>query len=571
MELEIKDWQKGIGTSPETGFQEMTNVDINTPGVVELSFKNRNIVPSSLTRTFTADASTDLIAFSAVSNSDYVNARAVQFTTTGTLPAGLSTGTIYWLVATDSTHASVSSTYGLARKSPVTKIDITDTGSGTHTLISVDMGTPIASTKDGRTGYYYVLCVGGQVWTDRTGVFQLLHKFVEDSGNTFIDGNDINIFKDYLMLAGNTAIRWWGPLASAEDVQAYEAGSLGLTSGVPHQTVLGGDDIMYITDGAKISSVGQKLGQTFTPASSATYNWNVALDFQTGTVLRTIAELGKFLAIGIDGFIYKWDRISSSFNIPLKINGDMIAMEAYNNLLYFMCGTNPDIYVTDGTNVSLVKEFPRFLLDRNGFGVASVKRDAFTIKDNRIYFGLNLVNLIGTQYTNYTGVWVYDIATGRLHKERSISPTFTVVTSTQTIYALQDDLTLWGQTGTGASTGIDSISDHYKNDGYTGKIITPLYPIGTGINASKFSHIDLFLEKAIDAGVDGQGIRLGYRADALSDFTTIATIDDTTHPGQSVIAIPYALNAPQVQFQIELTSPASSVYSPRITSIKIYD
>jgi hypothetical protein len=78
--------------------------------------------------TFTADAGTNAITYA----NDWKSLTQVRFTTTTTLPAPLATGTDYWLIRTSATTATVASS--LANAIAGTAIDITDTGTGTHTL-----------------------------------------------------------------------------------------------------------------------------------------------------------------------------------------------------------------------------------------------------------------------------------------------------------------------------------------------------------------------------------------------------------------------------------------------------
>ena len=78
--------------------------------------------------TFTANAGTDIITYAL----DWNTFTKVRFTTTGTLPAGLSLNTDYWLVRQSATTAKVASSFANALAG--TTIDITDTGTGTHTL-----------------------------------------------------------------------------------------------------------------------------------------------------------------------------------------------------------------------------------------------------------------------------------------------------------------------------------------------------------------------------------------------------------------------------------------------------
>lgn len=79
--------------------------------------------------TFTANAGTDLLTYAGWDIQSYT---AVQFTSTTTLPAGLSTSTTYYLRRASSTTATVHTS--LANVDSNTPVDITDTGTGTHTL-----------------------------------------------------------------------------------------------------------------------------------------------------------------------------------------------------------------------------------------------------------------------------------------------------------------------------------------------------------------------------------------------------------------------------------------------------
>lgn len=77
---------------------------------------------------FTANAGTDLITYAL----DWPTYTKVRFTTSGTLPAGLALATDYWLIRTAATTSNVATS--LANAVAGTFLDITDAGSGTHTL-----------------------------------------------------------------------------------------------------------------------------------------------------------------------------------------------------------------------------------------------------------------------------------------------------------------------------------------------------------------------------------------------------------------------------------------------------
>lgn len=84
--------------------------------------------------TFTADASTDIITMTSTINapSNILTGTRVQLTTTTTLPGGLALATNYYVIrVTDSTF-KLATTYANAVAG--TAINITDAGTGTHTL-----------------------------------------------------------------------------------------------------------------------------------------------------------------------------------------------------------------------------------------------------------------------------------------------------------------------------------------------------------------------------------------------------------------------------------------------------
>lgn len=79
--------------------------------------------------TFTASSSSGLLLTYATDWSPY---QKVRFTTTGTLPTGLSLATDYWLVRQSATTSKVATTFANALAG--TFVAYTDAGSGTHTL-----------------------------------------------------------------------------------------------------------------------------------------------------------------------------------------------------------------------------------------------------------------------------------------------------------------------------------------------------------------------------------------------------------------------------------------------------
>lgn len=82
--------------------------------------------------TFTADAGTDILTHSNINLMPYTR---VQLTTTTTLPAGLSTATDYYVIKVTDTTIKLATSYANAIAG--TAINITDAGTGTHTINTI--------------------------------------------------------------------------------------------------------------------------------------------------------------------------------------------------------------------------------------------------------------------------------------------------------------------------------------------------------------------------------------------------------------------------------------------------
>lgn len=84
--------------------------------------------------TFTADNTTDICTWTSTVNipSNVLTGTRVRLTTSGTLPAGLATATDYYTIRLSNTTLKLATSYANAIAG--TAIDITSTGSGTHTV-----------------------------------------------------------------------------------------------------------------------------------------------------------------------------------------------------------------------------------------------------------------------------------------------------------------------------------------------------------------------------------------------------------------------------------------------------
>ncbi len=189
--LVINKWKEGIADSPHEGIGLIRNVDIESfPSAAKARAKTTSLF-DTLTQTFTVNAGTDVGTISA--GTIPRTGIAVTFSSTGTLPAGLTAGTIYYLRKESASTFKVASSLAVAGSGTV--VDITDTGTGVHTVTAVAPGQVNHFEKDyipAKGLYqYFMQDSNGRVWwylpsgfggTYGGGTFLL-------GGNTITDSN----------------------------------------------------------------------------------------------------------------------------------------------------------------------------------------------------------------------------------------------------------------------------------------------------------------------------------------------------------------------------------------------
>ena len=108
------------------GFYRLTSVTTTTAQATTNTLSQSD--------TFTADASTDVCTWTSTANipSNILVGTRVRLTTTTTLPAGLATATDYYVIRVSDTTFKLATSYANAVAG--TAINITDAGTGTHTV-----------------------------------------------------------------------------------------------------------------------------------------------------------------------------------------------------------------------------------------------------------------------------------------------------------------------------------------------------------------------------------------------------------------------------------------------------
>lgn len=577
MELvRIADFDKGIGASPHTGFADMRGLDVvSEPGVAQLNLQLFQQSATAKSTTFTADAGTDVITIA--SGNFYNNpnltsseGRAVTVSSSGTLPAGLAAATTYFLIGVTATTYKLATT--LANAIAGTAIDITDAGSGTHTITSVNIGDIKFFAKDSRTGNVYAQDANGKVWSygDTSSGWVL----ITGNGTANANAQGLAVWKNYLFAFRSAKIDVYGPLTSALGSRAWTNDWQTLTASTgetnDHYAFVSNiDDKLYFADRNStsgtpyIGSITQLT--TFDPATGSTYTYNAtALDLPAYKTITCLEDLGSNLMAGTVGReIFPWDRTSTSFSNPIIATEDGInCMRTLNNVLYFSAGTRGNIYGTVGSSTTLIREFPAHL---SGTPFKTITIGAMTGHKGRLFF------TIYSSSNTCSGVWSLDVRNGRLVCENRFSLETYTATSSKALYSLGSETYIVSWTGGGVS-GIDSIlhgvSSSYYQTGYGAYFESALYEVGTEIQKKDFRSIEHLLTKAL---ATGHGIQLYYRTNSSDSYSLIGTFDSTT-PGtkQSHFKLgPKIPRCTMVQIKCELTTGSTSTTTPKLKSVTL--
>jgi len=533
--LTINNWQLGTAPSPHLGFGMVRNAQIDTiKGSVVPNYKPVTNVLATTVSTFTADAGTDVCTGASFTTTANTTGCAVTLTTTGTLPAGLSLATTYFVIRVDQNAGTFKLATTLANADAGTAIDITDAGTGTHTITPTAMGTVRHMVED-QNGTKYALDSNGRVWKS-SGTFRLL------TGNTLTNasGQGLALFvnsdasKTFLFvfrnatidvcdLAGPTWTNGW---------QNMNNGSGFLNS---HHAIVGQDNIIYACDGRYIVSIKENSGAVFAPGTAATYTYSVqALDLPQGEIAEWLEELNISLLVAGKTYsnIYPWDRASSSFAIPLKVpEKGVYRMKNIGNTVFVLAGLKGNIYTTQGSLVSPFLTLPEYILGNGSSNL--VAWGGIAVKAGTLLFGVGVV-----QNTANSGIYGI-LSDGRLVIDNQPSTGAANVTA---ILDSNGDFYTFGYAG-----GADTL-DTNRFSSYETVVQSAFYQLANKTEKASYSELEI----QVDRPVNGGSVRIGYRTSLTGNFTTLATfsMDSTNVSYNADIGL---IDLENIQIQAEIS------------------
>lgn len=370
---------------------------------------------------------------------------------------------------------------------------------------------PTYATPTGGTGAaqsYAILDASGRVWesTSITGTYTFLSSSNLTTSSSANDG--VVYWLGYLFKTRGTDIDYWNGSTWATGWQTT------LTSGVPHFMYVATNNQLYITNGDSIARIFAPTPASFDPTNTGTFTFNAAiLDIPTQDTAISLCEVGggnssgsTLLIGGALNAIYPWDKLSTSFNLPIYVADPYIKkMISVNQNAFIFPGNTAGrgrIYITNGAQAELFYKIPDYL---------SGQQDPYIIWGDAMFHRNNLV--FGAYFSPNSGsgniltnqLWAINLDTKAFRGITELpsngnNPTNAKVLIPATnpstsgfsyIFASENSTNyVIGYSGTTAGVG----------SGYQGIIITDRMPVGTFTQKKTFSQIEYKLRTPLQSG-----------------------------------------------------------------------
>lgn len=298
-----------------------------------------------------------------------------------------------------------------------------------------------------------------------------------------------------------------------------------------------------------VTNTGTLYVNSYNPVNSAgnvTYSFSPeALLLGSSEVATTIAQLGTNLVIGgISSTMYLWDGVASQPTgfIPMPESNVQYLLTS-NIVVYAFVGSKGNIYVTNGSSLSLALTVPDYTAGIPSNTTPQYYEPYFiwggaAISRGRIWFSVQ--DQTANKTGNCGGVWsfvpsFFNAVSGedngialRLENQSSYgtyngkSPLIIPLLNQNAIAPQYFSAWASDQNISTASFGIDATGTMPTT---TAIIETELVPIGTLLDKETFAHIEY---KVATPLLSGESIQLYYRQNATDAWATCGTVIEET-------------------------------------------
>lgn len=590
----IKGFENGIADNPYQGISDIRNINlISVPTEASANF-------STVTQT---DANSSGTVVSADSGADTVllaggtpqQLQAIVFSG-GSLPAGIVSGTVYWVFPTGGNNFNLYTDYG-----GTSLLNITGTGTGTWATINMGapkyfthLVTPFVDTyfMVDSLGYVWsnLINVPGQGWrytgnaiTGSNGTAHgngLVSYVPSDSGSTSI--GYVFVFRDfqidYATITSNTTLTWtygWKPSTGETAKNNYlKCATTGTLANLIHESMVLPDNKVYYCDANHIGRWYQADPNVgFDPVTTATYVFDQTQVLPFTDTAQCLAPLGNNLLIGgKNNIVYPWDTFSPLPSFPIFVaESNIVKMVTVNTNTFIFAGNRGRIYYTNGSQAQLYKKVPDHI---SGTIEPYFTWGGATSNKNQLYFGVIATTNAGVAINQYGGVWAVDLDTKAIRLTNKLSyGTYagyaTAIISNFSSAPAGTGLYIGWNSGT-STFGIDTTSSTPYTGGQA-TIDTDLIPVGTFLQP--VNHVRAEFKLTVPLAT-GETVSLWYRQKFSAAYAQIgSTITSTTNSAGNTYSyafqsIPFQ-NSQWIQLQVVLTSTASSPSYVRLTEIRL--
>lgn len=562
--LIINEWATGMGDSPNTGLELVQNASIDgVAGSLQPNYAPVAQYQGTGSSVCTYDTGTNLLTLTSPTSALLTTGVAVTFSTTGSLPSGLSANTVYFLYKFNSTQVGIASSYANAQAN--NHVSVTTSGTGVLTVTIVPLGT-INSAADMVGGIHFFFDSNGRLWADEGSGLYLM------PGNTTTNstGQGLAVFTvsdgslTYLFTYNNakvevvdvtTQAKRQDPVGNSTWTTTWQSmtGASGFTGS--HNALLGQDNIVYACDGRYVNSIQEVPGQVFAPGNSATYVWNSkALTLPANAQAQCLEQLGIDLLVGDlnTQYIYPWDRTSPSFDLPLRCPDiGIYGMKNIGNIVWILNGQRGIIYNTTGYLVQQVRKLPEAILQSTGGGANLVTWGGVSSKNGAFMFGVQPLN------TTFSGVYLL-YPDGRLILENT--PTLGALVATA-FSQNTGEFYYMGYAG-----GVDFIGANRYNS-FPGTLVqSRFYTVGKKVNKATYSLLEVQLDQP---GNSGGQVRVSYRTSRQGSWTVLATytLDGTNTSFDTDIGL---INIENIQIQVEVSGNGSGANATSVAEVRLF-
>lgn len=364
-----------------------------------------------------------------------------------------------------------------------------------------------------------------------------------DSGATWAElsdrdgsGQGLAIWKDYLFVCETTTIDVYGPLSGAA-AWTNNWKTIDTDSDWHPMFVSKNDGKLYGGAGRFVFSVEENSGQTFAPATAASFTFTAqALDLPSPYKIKCLEELGNNLMCGTwqgtniydvrEAVIFPWDRSSVSYGQPIQMSEYGVhAMHNSGNVLYVLAGIEGVVYKSDGVNAYPIARLPQDLsggkyLEWYPGAICTFKRKIFVGVGNGGSTAISGQGVFSLNQTGKGNVLNLEHLNSQL-TDGSAAP----VKISALCPVTKETLMLGWRSDTSYGIDVSSATSFAYTTDYSGFFESPLYVVGNIKNKKKFEYLVLNLGKKL---ATGEGIRVKYRANLTDSFTTIGTYTFTS-------------------------------------------